>query len=102
MTAKMDDDLARQYSPRQARFLSRIEALRRYSAGDETFSNGGPYSVVALWNAVTNLDRSLSVEECYRKSLRGVTEIEAWGDAGRWLKLLVFGEIRYPFIRDYS
>ena len=58
MTAKIDEDLARQGSPRQARFLSRIEVLRRYSAGDETFSNGGLYSIVALWDAVTNLDRS--------------------------------------------
>ena len=90
MTAKMDEDLARRASPRQARFLSRIETtLRRYSAGDETFSNGGLYSVVPLWDAVTNLDRSLTVGECYRKSLKGVTEIEAWRNAGRLLKLLV-------------
>ena len=89
MAAKMDEDVARKATQRQAPFLSRIQVLRRYSAGDETFSNGGLYSLVALWNVVTNLDRSLSVEKYYRKSLKGVTEIKAWRDAGRLLKLLV-------------
>ena len=62
MTAKMDEGLARQGSPRQVRFLSKVEVFRRYLAGDEKFSNGRLYSLLALWNAVTNLDGSLTVE----------------------------------------
>ena len=87
---KMDEGLEIKASSRQARFLSRIEVLRSYSAGgDQWSSSGGLYSLAALWTAVQNLDRSLIVEEFYRISLRGVTEIEDMQNAGNFLRLLV-------------
>ncbi|CAN0448098.1 unnamed protein product, partial [Ascophyllum nodosum] len=69
MTVK--EKLGRKASSRQARFLSRIEVLRRYSAGGQWSSSSGLYALVALWTAVTKLDRSLTVEEFYRTSLKG-------------------------------
>ena len=89
MATKMYEDLARKASSRQARFLSRIEVLRKYSASDEWHSSGGLLSLVALWSAVKKLDGSLIVEKFYRKSLRGVTEIEDMDNVGRLLMLLV-------------
>ena len=90
MAIKMGEDLEIKASSRQARFLSRIEVLRRYSAGgDEWSSSGGLYTLVALWTAVKKLDRSLIVEEFYRTSLKGVTEIEDMQNAGTLLWLLV-------------
>ena len=87
MTVKKE--LGRKASSRQAHFLSRIEVLRRYSIGDQWSSSGDPYSLVALWTAVKKLDRSLIVEELYRTSLKGVTEIEDMQNAGNLLRLLV-------------
>ena len=89
MTAIKCEDLARKASSRQACFLSRIEVLRRYSLGDEWSRNGGLYSLVALWSAVKKVDPSLIVEEFYRISLRGVTEVDDLLNAGRLLMLLV-------------
>ena len=86
---KMDEDLEIKASSRQARFLSRIEVLRRYSAGDQWSSSGGLYSLVALWTAAKKLDRSLMVEVFYRTSLKGVTEINDVQDVGRLLSHLV-------------
>ena len=88
---KMDEGLEIKASSRQARFLSRIEVLRRYSAGGDRRSSSGPglYSLVALWTAVKKLDQSLIVEEFYRISLRGVTKIEDVQNAGNLLMRLV-------------
>ena len=86
---KMDEDLEIKASSRQARFLSRIEMLRRYSAGDQWSSSGGLYSLVALWTAVKKLDRCLIVETFYRISPRGVTEVEDMTNAGHLLMHLV-------------
>ena len=87
MTVKKE--LGRKASSRQAHFLSRIGVLRRYSADGQWFNSSGIYSLVALWTAVTKLDRSLTVEEFYRTSLKGVTEIEDMQNAGNLLELLV-------------
>ena len=87
MTVKKE--LGRKASSRQARFLSRIEVLRRYSAGDTRFGIDGLYSLVTLWSAAKKLDESLIVEEFYRISLRGVTEVNDMQNAGRLLMLLV-------------
>ena len=86
---KMDEDLKIKASSRQARFLSRIEVLRRYSAGDQWSSSCRLYSFVALWTAAKKLDQSLIVEEFYRTSLKGVAEIEDVEDAGNLLWHLV-------------
>ncbi|CAN0213297.1 unnamed protein product, partial [Ascophyllum nodosum] len=88
MVVKLYKDVGRKASLRQARFLSRIEVLRRYSAGGKLLSSGGLYSLVALWSVVMKLDRSLLVEEFYRRSLRGVTEVEDMQNAGDLLRLL--------------
>ena len=89
MATKMDEDLVRKASSRQASFLSRIEVLRRYSVGDDTLGGDGRYSLVALWSAVEKLDGSLIAEKFYRESLGGVTKIEDMQNAGRLFKLLV-------------
>ena len=89
MAVKMYEDLARKACSRQARFLLRIEVLRRYSAGEKWFSSNGLYSLVALLNAAKKLDGSLIVEEFCRTSLKCVTEIEDMQNAGDLLSLLV-------------
>ena len=89
MAVKLYEELGIKASLRQARFLSRIEVLRRYSAGDKWLSSSGIYSLVALWSRVMKLDRSLVVEEFYKISLRGVTEIEDMQNAGDLFRLLV-------------
>ena len=88
-TVKKYENLLRQASSRQARFLSRIEVLRKYSAGGEWVNNGGLYSLVVLWNATKKLDRALIISRYYITTLEGVTEIGAWIQAGRLLVLLV-------------
>ncbi|CAM9963508.1 unnamed protein product, partial [Ascophyllum nodosum] len=88
MAAKLYEELGRKASLRQARFLPRIEVLRRYSVDDKWLSSSGIYSLVALWSVVMKLDRSLLVEEFYRRSLRGVTEIEDMQNAGDLFRLL--------------
>ena len=89
MAVKLYEELGRKASLRQARFLSRIEVLRRYSVGDKWLSSGGLYSLVALWSVVMKLDRPLLVEEFYRRSLRNVTGIEDMQNAGDLFLLLV-------------
>ena len=89
MAAKLYEELGRKASLRQARFLPRIEVLRRYSVDDKWLSSSGIYSLVALWSVVMKLDRPLLVEEFYRRSLRGVTEIEDMQNAGDLFRLLV-------------
>ena len=89
MAVKMDEDLVKKACSRQARFLSRIEVLRRYAAGENWFSSSGLYTLVALLSAVKKLDGSLIVEEFYRTSLKGVTEIGDVQNAGDLLSLLV-------------
>ena len=87
MTTKMDEDLARKASSRQASFLSRIEVLRRF--GDNKLGVDGLYSLVALWSAVEKLDGSLIAEKFYRESLGSVTKVEDMQNAGQLFRLLV-------------
>ena len=89
MAIKMDEDLKIKASSRQARFLSRIEVLRRYSAGDQWSSSCRFYSLVALWTAAKKLDQSLVAEEFYRTSLKGVTKTKDMQNAGHMLFHLV-------------
>ena len=89
MAVKMYEGLAKKACSRQARFLSRIEVLRRYSAGQIWLSSVGRYSLVALWSAINKLDESFIVAEFYRASLAGVTEIDDVENAGHLHFLLV-------------
>ena len=90
LTIRLDDQLARQASSRQALFLGRADVLQGYAAGGgDTVTNGGMYALVALWNSAKKLDETLSVEEYYKGSLEGVVDIETWRAAGRLLHLLV-------------
>lgn len=86
LTIHMDDDLKNNATSRQARYLGSLHVLRDYSVG---LAGNGPYSLVALWNAVAKLDNHLSVKQYYLDNLRGVTETRPWHDAGHLLRLLV-------------
>ena len=101
MTIKMYEDFARKASSRQARFLSRIEVLRRYSAGDKWVSFCGLYSLVALWTAVKKLDRSLIVAEFYKMSLTSATDIKDVQYAGHLLMILVSFFTTWLIFRPY-
>ena len=89
MIAKMDDELARLASSRQARFLGRIRIQYRYPSRGRWFGKGGLYTLLVLWNAAKKLDQNLIVGEHYRSTLEGELEFEAWDDAGSLLLLMV-------------
>ncbi|CAM9436286.1 unnamed protein product, partial [Hapterophycus canaliculatus] len=86
LVIKMEKDqtLARQASSRQAQYLGRLDVLRHYSRGEEA-STGGIYCVMALWNSVKKLDRTIDVQARYVESLGGVTKMRAWEDVGKLL-----------------
>lgn len=82
-------DLAKEATSRQARYLARLGVLHRFSIGGGVVGNGGLFSLVASWDSLKELDRTLAAEEYYKETLEGVAEIGSWREAGRLLCLLV-------------
>lgn len=73
---------------RQAQYLAKPEVLLRHALGQEP-GRGGMYALLAMWNAVTQLDNQVDIRECYMESLKGVTGERAWYEAGNLMRLLV-------------
>lgn len=99
--------LLREACSRQSRFLSTPKVLHGYSVGGEVIS-GGLYSLVALWNAMSELlagcgnssASTLSAAQYYAESLEAEkANVVPWQEAGELLTLLV-GE-RFCFCRAY-
>lgn len=91
LAIRLDCDLARLASSRQAAFLGRVAVLRTYAAGGDTVLNGGMYALLALWNSAKKVDETLSVEKYYKASLKGVgvADFPTWQNAANVLSLLV-------------
>ena len=90
LAIRMDDDLAKLASSRQASFLGRVDVLQGYATvGDDPATSGGMNALLALWNSAKKLDETLSVQRYYEGSLEGVTDFETWRATGRLLHLMV-------------
>lgn len=96
LAIKMDEELSKLASSRQAASLGSLALLRTYAADGDTVTNGGMYALVALWNSTKKLDGTLSVEKYYQGSLKGVgvADFPDWQNAARILSLLV-SELRH-------
>ena len=95
LAIRMDDDLAKLASSRQASFLGSVAVLRTYAAGGNTVLNGGMYALLALWNSAKKLDETLSVQRYYEGSLKGVgvDDCPSWQNAAHILLLLVSSDM---------
>ena len=80
--------LAKKATSRQARYLGRLGVLLEYGARGDNVCRGGRYSLVALWNSVKKLDKTVEPSAFYTESLKGVDDVRARNEVG-WLLLLL-------------